>query len=226
MRKGKTSPSPSQGGGANLLPLGEIREGFLCLLFGLLLVGCNSRQQQAHEVTSDFDKAKEEQAIRQMVDDVYKEVNIRWDKSSDRTELEGTLEDNYTTEEWQKLFLDLCAIEAEKVAAGNPDGRYFSEDGNVWTMGSTACPFATEVVRVEFASDKAADVYFWLKPAESENQTESDTLEVNKGIPILWEMRKVGDRWLIQNFIQGDVNYNEYEYNYMEHIKDYIKRNQ
>ena len=226
MRKGKTSPSPSQGGGANLLPLGEIREGFLCLLFGLLLVGCNSRQQQAHEVTSDFDKAKEEQAIRQMVDDVYKEVNIRWDKSSDRTELEGTLEDNYTTEEWQKLFLDLCAIEAEKVAAGNPDGRYFSEDGNVWTMGSTACPFTTEVVRVEFASDKAADVYFWLKPAESENQTESDTLEVNKGIPILWEMRKVGDRWLIQNFIQGDVNYNEYEYNYMEHIKDYIKRNQ
>ena len=202
-----------------------MRKSYLLLMSVLLLVGCKSRQQQSNEVASDFDPQKEEQAIRQMVDDVYKEVNARWDKSSDRTELEGTLEDNYTTEEWQKLFLDLCAIEAEKVAAGNPDGRYFSEDGNVWTMGSTACPFTTEVVRVEFAGDKAADVYFWLKPAESENQTESDTLEVNKGIPILWEMRKVGDRWLIQNFIQGDVNYNEYEYNYMEHIKDYINRN-
>ena len=203
-----------------------MKKQLLLLMSVLLLVGCNSRQQQSNEVASDFDPQKEEQAIRQMVDDVYKEVNVRWDKSSEGTELEGTMEDKYTTEEWQKLYLDLCAIEAEKVAAGNPDGRYFSEDGNVWTMGSTACPFTTEVVRVEFASDKAADVYFWLKPAESENQTESDTLEVNKGIPILWEMRKVGDRWLIQNFIQGDVNYNEYEYNYMEHIKDYIKRNQ
>ena len=203
-----------------------MKKQLLLLMSVLLLVGCNSRQQQSHEVASEFDKEKEEQAIRQVVDDVYKEVNARWDKASNGTELEGTMEDKYTTEEWQKLFLDLCAIEAEKVAAGNPDGRYFSEDGNVWTMGSTACPFTTEVVRVEFADEQTADVYFWLKPAESESQVEADTLEANKGIPILWEMKKSGDRWLIQNFIEGDENYYEYEYNYAEHIKDYITRNQ
>ena len=213
MRKGKTSPSPSQGGGANLLPLGEIREGFLCLLFGLLLVGCNSRQQQAHEVTSDFDKAKEEQVIRQLVDDVYKEVNVRWDKSSEGTGLEGSMEDNYTTEDWQNLYLDLRGIEAEKEAVGDTDGKFFSEDGNVWTMGSVDLPFTTDVVRVEFSDNQTADVYFYLKPAESDP------------IPILWEMKKVGDKWLIQNFIEGDEAY-EYEYDYTEHIKDYIQRNQ
>jgi len=213
MRKGKTSPSPSQGGGANLLPLGEIREGFLCLLFGLLLVGCNSRQQQAHEVTSDFDKAKEEQVIRQLVDDVYKEVNVRWDKSSEGTGFEGSMEDNYTTEDWQNLYLDLRGIEAEKEAVGDTDGKFFSEDGNVWTMGSVDLPFTTDVVRVEFSDNQTADVYFYLKPAESDP------------IPILWEMKKVGDKWLIQNFIEGDEAY-EYEYDYTEHIKDYIQRNQ
>jgi hypothetical protein len=213
MRKGKTSPSPSQGGGANLLPLGEIREGFLCLLFGLLLVGCNSRQQQAHEVTSDFDKAKEEQVIRQLVDDVYKEVNVRWDKSSEGTGFEGSMEDNYTTEDWQNLYLDLRGIEAEKEAVGDTDGKFFSEDGNVWTMGSVDLPFTTDVVRVEFSDNQTADVYFYLKPAESDP------------IPILWEMKKVGDKWLIHNFIEGDEAY-EYEYDYTEHIKDYIQRNQ
>ena len=213
MRKGKTSPSPSLGGGANLLPLGEIREGFLCLLLGLLLVGCNSRQQQAHEVTSDFDKAKEEQVIRQLVDDVYKEVNVRWDKSSEGTGFEGSMEDNYTTEDWQNLYLDLRGIEAEKEAVGDTDGKFFSEDGNVWTMGSVDLPFTTDVVRVEFSDNQTADVYFYLKPAESDP------------IPILWEMKKVGDKWLIQNFVEGDEAY-EYEYDYTEHIKDYIQRNQ
>ena len=192
----------------------------------LLLVGCKSRQQQSHEVASEFDKEKEEQAIRQLVEDVYKEVNVRWDKSGDATELEGTMEDNYTTEEWQKLYSELRAIEAEKVAAGNPDGTYFSEDGNVWTMSSTDVPFTTEIVKVVFADSETADVYFWLKPAGSEHQAEADSLEDNMGIPILWELKKNGDRWLIQNFIEGDEDYYEYEYNYMEHIKDYIKRNQ
>ena len=185
----------------------------MCLLFGLLLVGCNSRQQQAHEVTSDFDKAKEEQVIRQLVDDVYKEVNVRWDKSSEGTGLEGSMEDNYTTEDWQNLYLDLRGIEAEKEAVGDTDGKFFSEDGNVWTMGSVDLPFTTDVVRVEFSDNQTADVYFYLKPAESDP------------IPILWEMKKVGDKWLIQNFIEGDEAY-EYEYDYTEHIKDYIQRNQ
>ena len=127
---------------------------------------------------------------------------------------------------WQKLYSELRAIEAEKVAAGNPDGTYFSEDGNVWTMSSTDVPFTTEIVKVVFADSATADVYFWLKPAGSEHQAEADSLEDNMGIPILWELKKNGDRWLIQNFIEGDEDYYEYEYNYMEHIKDYIKRNQ
>ena len=224
MRKGKTSPSPSLGGGANLLPLGEIREGFLCLLFGLLLVGCNSRQQTSPDPSQggELDSlplgeikegSKEEQVIRQLVDDVYKEVNVRWDKSSEGTGFEGSMEDNYTTEDWQNLYLDLRGIEAEKEAVGDTDGKFFSEDGNVWTMGSVDLPFTTDVVRVEFSENQTADVYFYLKPAESDP------------IPILWEMKKVGDKWLIQNFIEGDEAY-EYEYDYTEHIKDYIQRNQ
>jgi len=185
------------------------------LVAAALFVSCNSGQKQTSEqADAEFDKQKEEQVIRQLVDDVYKEVNVRWDKSSDGTEFEGTMEDKYTTEEWQKVYLDLRAIEAKKVAAGNPDGTYFSENGNVWTMGSLDLPFTTEVVRVEFADAQTADVYFWLKPAE------------DKSLPILWKMKKVGDSWLIQNFIEGDENYSEYDYNYMEHMKAYINENQ
>lgn len=192
------------------------------LLVTLMLVGCNSGQKKTAE--EEFDKQKEEQVIRQMVSDVYKEVNIRWDAANDSTGFEGTMEGNYTTEEWQNMYLKLKSIEAEKIAAGDPDGTYFSKDGNVWTMGSTDLPFTTDVVRVEFADSKTADVYFWLNPAGSENPTESDDQTAPKRLPILWEMKKVGDRWLIQDFIQGDETY-DYEYDYMEHIKDYIKRN-
>ena len=189
-----------------------------------LLISCNnSGQKQAQAPKEEFDKQKEEQAIRQMVDDVYKEVNIRWDESNEGTEFEETMEEKYTTEDWQKLYLDLRAIEAEKVAVGNDEGTYFSEGGNVWTMGSFDQPFTTEIVRVEFADSKTADVYFWLIPAGNLHLTESDAQGPQR-LPILWQMRKVDDKWLIQNFIEGDEDY-DYEYDYTEHMKDYIKRN-
>ena len=185
---------------------------YTLLIAAFVFVSCNSGQQKVQTTDAEFDKQKEELTIRQLVSDIYKEVNIRWDQSNEGTEFDETMEEKYTTDEWQELYLDLRAIEGEKVAIGNDEGVYFSEGGNVWTMGSFDLPFTTEVVRVEFANDSTADVYFWLKPAESEN------------LPILWEMKKVGDKWLIQNFIEGDEAY-EYEYNYMEHMKDYIKRN-
>ena len=184
------------------------------LLAALMLVGCHSGQKQTTEQTpaASIDKQKEELVIRQLVNDVYKDINARWDKSSDSTVFVGTLEENYTTKEWQQMYLELRAIETAKVAAGKPNDMYFSENGNVWTMGSTDLPFTAEIVRVEFANATTADVYFWLNPTGGEK------------IPILWKLKKADDRWWIQNFLEGDEAY-DYEYDYMEHMKDYIRRN-
>ena len=213
MRKGKTSPSPSQGGGANLLPLGEIREGFLCLLFGLLLVGCQSRQQQSHEVVSDFDSQQEEAALRTMLDEVYQEVNLRWDNDSEVNCYANSMEELYTTKEYQQMYDTLHAIEVQKFEQGQADEAFFAVGGNVWTMGSHNLPFSTKVVRVEFPNDSTADLYFFLKPAEGDS------------IPILWQLKKISDQWLIRNFIVGG-GYYEYNYDYMSSMRDYIKRNQ
>ena len=211
MKKRKTSPSPSHGGGTNLLPLGEIREGFLCLLFGLLLVGCQSRQQQVHEVASDFDKAKEEQSIRQLVDDVYKDVNIHRNGIVEPAADDLYLEGRYTTKAYQAMYDSLHKIEVEKYALGKPNDAFFAAGGSVWTMGSLSLPFTTEVVKVVVSDSQTAEVYFNLKPNEGDE------------IHVIWEMKREEDQWRIQDFIQADENFGDYYYS--EQIKDYIQRN-
>ncbi len=111
------------------------------------------------------------------------------------------------------MYNQLRSIESENLKSGNDENVYFAEGGNVWTMGSFNIPFTTELKSVEFSNDSTADVYFILKPAESDN------------ILIKWEMLKVDGKWLIHNFLQGDENYTEYVYDYKVHMKEFIENN-
>jgi len=175
----------------------------------LLLVGCQSRQQQAHEV--DFDKAKEEQVIRQLVDDVYKEVNIRRDGVVEPADDDLYLEGLYTTKAYQAMYDSLHEIEVEKYALGKAGDAFFAPGGSVWTMGSQGMPFTTEVVKVDFPDGQTAEVYFNLKPSEGDE------------IHVIWEMKREYDQWRIHDFIQADENFGDYYYT--EQMKDYIQRN-
>ena len=47
---------------------------YILLIAAFVFVSCNSGQQKAQTTDTEFDKQKEELIIRQMVDDVYKEV--------------------------------------------------------------------------------------------------------------------------------------------------------
>ena len=88
---------------------------YTLLIAAFVFVSCNSGQQKVQTTDAEFDKQKEELTIRQLVSDIYKEVNIRWDKSSEGTEFDETMEEKYTTDEWQELYLDLRAIEGENI---------------------------------------------------------------------------------------------------------------
>ena len=88
---------------------------YTLLIAAFVFVSCNSGQQKVQTTDTEFDKQKEELTIRQLVSDVYKEVNTRWDKSNEGTEFDETMEEKYTTDEWQELYLDLRAIEGENI---------------------------------------------------------------------------------------------------------------
>lgn len=197
----------------NLHRLNRMRNSYLFLMSVLLLVGCQSRQQQSHEVVSDFDSRQEEAAVRTMLDEVYQEVNLRWNTDSELNSYANSMEELYTTKEYQQMYDTLHAIEVQKFEQGKADEAFFAVGGNVWTMGSHNLPFSTKVVRVEFPNDSTADLYFFLKPAESDS------------IPILWQLKKISDQWRIRNFIVGG-GYYDYDYDYMSSMRDYIKRNQ
>ncbi len=185
----------------------------IVLFATLLLASCNSGQKQAQTSEPEFDKQQEEQTIKALVDEIYKEVNLRWANDSGVIDYANSLEELYTTKEWQELYNQLRSIESENLKSGNDENVYFAEGGNVWTMGSFNIPFTTELKSVEFSNDSTADVYFILKPAESDN------------ILIKWEMLKVDGKWLIHNFLQGDENYTEYVYDYKVHMKEFIENN-
>ena len=197
----------------NLHRLNRMRNSYLFLMSVLLLVGCQSRQQQSHEVVSDFDSRQEEAAVRTMLDEVYQEVNLRWNTDSELNSYANSMEELYTTKEYQQMYDTLHAIEVQKFEQGKADEAFFAVGGNVWTMGAHNLPFSTKVVRVEFPNDSTADLYFFLKPAESDS------------IPILWQLKKISDQWRIRNFIVGG-GYYDYDYDYMSSMRDYIKRNQ
>ena len=186
---------------------------YIVLFATLLLASCNSGQKQAQTSEPEFDKQQEEQTIKALVDEIYKEVNLRWANDSEGNDYANSLEELYTTKEWQELYNQLRSIESENLKSGNDENVYFAEGGNVWTMGSFNIPFTTEFKSVEFSNDSTADVYFILKPAESDN------------ILIKWEMLKVDGKWLIHNFLQGDENYTEYVYDYKVHMKEFIENN-
>lgn len=186
---------------------------YIVLFATLLLASCNSGQKQAQTSEPEFDKQQEEQTIKALVDEIYKEVNLRWANDSGVIDYANSLEVLYTTKEWQELYNQLRSIESENLKSGNDENVYFAEGGNVWTMGSFNIPFTTELKSVEFSNDSTADVYFILKPAESDN------------ILIKWEMLKVDGKWLIHNFLQGDENYTEYVYDYKVHMKEFIENN-
>lgn len=186
---------------------------YIVLFATLLLASCNSGQKQAQTSEPEFDKQQEEQTIKALVDEIYKEVNLRWANDSEGNDYANSLEVLYTTKEWQELYNQLRSIESENLKSGNDENVYFAEGGNVWTMGSFNIPFTTELKSVEFSNDSTAGVYFILKPAESDN------------ILIKWEMLKVDGKWLIHNFLQGDENYTEYVYDYKVHMKEFIENN-
>lgn len=185
---------------------------YLLLVAAALFISCNSGQKQAQAPETEFNEMAEEIALRDMVKEVYDQVNARYNDSYEPADdNEPTLEQLYTTEDYQAMYDSLHEIEQQMIQAGRPNDTFFAEGGNVWLMGSQDFPFTTQVARVEFDGSSKADVYFWLEPAESAN------------IPILWQMKKVDGKWLIQNFIVGDENYGDYDYT--ENMKDYIKRN-
>ncbi len=186
---------------------------YIVLFATLLLASCNSGQKQAQTSEPEFDKQQEEQTIKALVDEIYKEVNLCWANDSGVIDYANSLEELYTTKEWQEVYNQLRSIESENLKSGNDENVYFAEGGNVWTMGSFNIPFTTELKSVEFSNDSTADVYFILKPAESDN------------ILIKWEMLKVDGKWLIHNFLQGDENYTEYVYDYKVHMKEFIENN-
>lgn len=185
---------------------------YFLLVAAALFISCNSGQKQAQAPETEFNEMAEEIALRDMVKEVYDQVNARYNDSYEPADdNEPTLEQLYTTEDYQAMYDSLHEIEQQMIQAGRPNDTFFAEGGNVWLMGSHDFPFTTQVARVEFDGSSKADVYFWLEPAESAN------------IPILWQMKKVDGKWLIQNFIVGDENYGDYDYT--ENMKDYIKRN-
>lgn len=184
----------------------------LLLMSVLLLVGCKSRQQQSHEVASEFDQQKEETALREMVGEVYGMVNERYNGNYDPTDYEGqTLELLYTTKDYQLVYDSLYEIEQRMYDEGHPNDAFFAEGGNVWVMGTHSLPFTTEVVKVVFDDEQHAQVWFILKPVEGEE------------IDVIWLMEKADDRWRIQDFIEA---YEDYEFSYLDHMRDYIKRKQ
>ena len=88
---------------------------YIVLFATLLLASCNSGQKQAQTSEPEFDKQQEEQTIKALVDEIYKEVNLRWANDSGVIDYANSLEELYTTKEWQELYNQLRSIESENL---------------------------------------------------------------------------------------------------------------
>lgn len=153
-----------------------------------------------------------EASIKERVAEIYKEVNRRWDPDYMSKQSERTLEELYTTKNWQEVFNHVRAI--ERTMTGSDENHFFVEGGNIWTMGSYDAPFKVSGLAITLQDENAACASFSLCPAESE------------GVDVVWEMVVEDGEWRINNVIDDTADFDTGEsepFDYMEHMQAYIK---
>lgn len=159
------------------------------------------------------------ESLTERVNEIYAEVNRRYDPDYISKKSERSLEAMFTTEEWQAAYNAVFDIQrrlAEKNASD--EGHLFQEGATVWNMGSFDTPFTPNIEDIKVPGDGTAEVRFYLSPAESE------------GCTVIWKLVLLDGEWRINNFIDtGIYPTDEGEHaqptDYLQLMNEYIKEN-
>lgn len=211
----------------------------------MLATGCKGRSEkkgpcEPAEITDTFmldgpsmeynptehDSLMQEYALQSMkeslterINEIYAEVNRRYDPSYIIKKSDRSLESMFTTEEWQNAYNAVFDIQrrlAEKNASD--EGHLFQEGATVWNMGSYDAPFTPNIEDIKVPGDGTAEVRFYLSPAESE------------GFTVIWKLVLLDGEWRINDFIDtGVYPTDEGEHaqpvDYLQIMNEYIKEN-
>lgn len=198
----------------------------------LLLIACGNRTRKGSDIDTFMldgpgsvyipeDEMLDEatvSAIKTMVaarvEEVYEEVNRRWDPDYLSKQSDRTLEDMFTTRRWRKVYNDVRDL--ERTFTDSDERHFFVEGGNTWTMGSFDAPFKVSDLVVNPTSKCTAEARFWICPAESE------------GSEVVWVMEIEDGEWRIDNFIDDTPDHDSGEserFDYLEHMEAYIEAN-